>query len=819
MILVCTAASAAALTSPSSLDAQAARGLPPAPSAAPRPGPSAPSGPQQTGWRARTPPLSTPWTSQVSPSDDYPDYPSPQLTRTRWENLNGVWQFAPARAGRAPPVGTDLARRILVPFPMESALSGIESHFDHSWYRRTFTIPGSWSRQHVLLHFGAVDWQASVWVNGRLVGTHRGGYDPFTFDITSALHRDGAQEVIVGVYAPVDGGGEPIGKQRLKPSGIFYTASSGIWQTVWLEPVPADHIDSLLTVPRPDTDTLAVTPATTGGSGDTIEATAYAGSRVVGSARGPAGATLTVAVPRARLWSPADPYLYGLTVRLRHDGHIVDAVGSYFGMRSIAVTSVGGVPKVALNGRPIFMDGTLDQGYWPDGIYTAPTPEALESDLLTEKALGFNTVRDHMKVEPELWFYDADRLGLLVWQDMPAMHIARPTPSAQTEFLTELHAMIATHVDHPSIVQWEPFNEGWGEFDPTGVTDDVRGWDPTRLVDTVSGENCCDSFGVDTGDVLDNHTYLGPGVPAPSASQAAEDGEFGGLELTVGGHLWPGTPFGYEKEAGSSILTERYVDLLGQVGLEALHFGLSADIYTAATDVENEVDGLITYDRRAVKVDAVRVRAINQQVIADGSRAPAPLGSYGSLAAAYDNVGITDASDPIPGDYDGGGESYRAQGLAAAGLAPGATVTIDGVPVTWPDTAAGTPDNVVAGGQTIGVDRAGHTLVLLGAGTWARTGDAAAGTITYADGSTQPYTLTFDDWASSTASSDSAAVATSASDAEPGSGARSRPVHVYAEAITLAPGATVRSITLPDVDDGIVGTPEPALHVFALGVG
>ncbi len=806
-------------TSPGSLAAQAAAGLLPAPQTNPAPGPSSPSGPQQTGWQLKPPPLSTPWTSRVSPSNDYRVYPSPQLTRRAWENLNGVWQFAPASAGQAPPIGTDLPQRILVPYPMESGLSGIEAHYDYSWYRRTFTIPSSWSEQQVLLHFGAVDWQATVWVNGQLIGTHSGGYDPFSMDITSALHPGGVQEIVVGVYAPVDQGGEPIGKQRLHPSGIFYTASSGIWQTAWLEPVPAAHIVSLTTTPRLRGDTLQVSVDATEAAGDEVEAIAYDGSRAVASADGAAGRMLSLPVPHARLWSPSDPFLYGLTVRLLQNGHVIDAVGSYFGMRSISIRSAGGVPKVMLNGKPIFMAGTLDQGYWPDGIYTAPTPGALRYDLLVQKALGFNTVRKHMKVEPELWYYDADRLGLLVWQDMPAMVIATPTPQAQAQFLTELHAMIDTHIDHPSIIQWEPFNEGWGEFDPTGVTADVHAWDPSRLVDTVSGFNCCYSFGIDNGDVLDNHTYLGPGVQAPSGHQAAEDGEFGGLELVVPGHLWPGTPFAYEMEADSYILTVRYVDLLSQAGIEARHFGLNSAIYTAATDVENEVDGLLTYDRRVVKVDVAKVKAINQKDIADGSRAPVPFGTYRDLAAAFDNVGITDAANPIPGNYDGGGQSYDAAGLAAAGLPPGQKVTIDGVTVTWPDAPAGTPDNVVTGGQTILVNEKGRAMVVLGAGTWAPNNYTATGVITYTDGSTQSYTLTFNDWAASTASTNSQVVTTSPSNVEPGSGASSRSVHVYADEIVLSRRKTVRSITLPNVDDGIVGTPQVALHVFALGVG
>jgi hypothetical protein len=609
-----------ALGAMSGLVAGVMKGLPPPPSAPPRPGASAPAGAGQTGWHARPAVLSTPWTAQVSPTGENWGYPRPQMTRAAWENLNGVWQFAGARAGARPPVSVALPRRILVPFPMESALSGIGAHYEHSWYRRTFTIPSSWSGRRVLLNFGAVDWQATVWVNGRRIGTHRGGYDPFSMDITAALRPAGVQEVVVGVAAPVDRGSEPVGKQRLLPGGIFYAASSGIWQTVWLEPVPLAHIDSIRATPDVQHHTLSVTVGTTHAAGDTIQAIAYMGKQRVGSAQGSRTTTLTMSLPNARLWSPQDPYLYGLTVRLTRGGRPIDAVGSYFGMRSISVVSVDGAAKVELNDQPTFMLGTLDQGYWPDGGYTAPTPQALAYDLQIEKALGFNAVRKHMKVEPQQWYYDADRLGLLVWQDMPAMAVATPTGAAQQEFLRELHAIVNANIDHPSIVQWVPFNEGWGEFDPSQVTHDLHTWDPTRLVDTISGYNDCMCAESNPGDVQDQHSYPNPEAQAPSAIQATEDGEFGGLALRIPGHTWPGTAFGYEPEADSQILTRRYVDLLTQVDLEALHAGLSGAIYTAATDVQDEVDGLISYDRRELKVTRATVQAINARVIADGSR-------------------------------------------------------------------------------------------------------------------------------------------------------------------------------------------------------
>ena len=423
---------------------------------------------------------------------------------------------------------------------------------------------------------------------------------------------------------PSTGAASPLASSGCGPAASGTRPTRGSGRRCGWSPYRWRTSSSIRATPDLQHDTLSVTVATTDAAGDTIEAIAYQGTQQVASAQGSPTATLTLSVPNARLWSPKDPYLNGLTVRLMRGGRPVDAVGSYFGMRSISVVSVGGVARVELNGQPTFMLGTLDQGYWPDGGYTAPTPRALAYDLLIEKALGFNAVRKHMKVEPQQWYYDTDRLGMLVWQDMPAMVVAKPTAAARQEFVRELHAIVNANFDHPSIVQWVAFNEGWGEFDPGQVTRDLHTWDPTRLVDTTSGYNRCKCAQSSAGDVLDKHSYPSPGVQAPSATQAIEDGEFGGLSLRVPGHVWPGRTFGYEREADSQILTSRYVDLLTQVDLGALQTGLSGAIYTAATDVDDEVDGLISFDRRVLKVTPASVRAINARVIADGSRAPAP---------------------------------------------------------------------------------------------------------------------------------------------------------------------------------------------------
>jgi hypothetical protein len=580
--------------------------------------PAAAAIPGNGGWQPKTPPLSTPWTSEVGPGNALPQYPRPQLTRPRWQNLNGVWQFAPAAAGETPPVGQDLAERILVPYPVESALSGIMRHEERMWYRRTFTVPAGWQAGgsgRLLLHFGGVDYDATVYVNGVQVAHHLGGYDAFTADITGALRGSGPQDLVIGVYDPTDSGGQPVGKQRNNPGGIFYTPTSGIWQTVWLEPVPAAHVDSLDMTPDLAAGALRLTVNASNAGGDTVVATAYDGHNRVGTATGPAGAQLRVPVPQARLWSPDDPFLYGLTVRITRGTMTVDQVGSYFGMRSVGMADgADGRPRLTLNGKPVFAMAALDQGFWPDGIHTAPTDDALKFDLQQHKALGFNAVRKHIKVEPARWYYWADKLGLLVWQDMPAMKIAPPAAGAQAAFTRELHTMIDQHKSDTSIIGWIPFNEGWGVFGPARVAALVKSWDPSRLVDADSGVNCCGSHpDGGEGDVYDDHTYVGPGAPPP-AGRIAIDGEYGGLGLKVPGHLWPGNPQAYQMAPDSATLTRRYVELAHKLLQIQNACGISGGIYTQITDVENEVNGLFTYDRKVEKIDGEQVRNANLAV-------------------------------------------------------------------------------------------------------------------------------------------------------------------------------------------------------------
>ncbi|MET8760183.1 AbfB domain-containing protein [Lentzea sp. NPDC004782] len=563
-------------------------------------------------WQPKTPPLTTPWTSQVSPANALPEYPRPQLVRTEWQNLNGVWEFAGAPNLDNPPFGRPLAEGVLVPYPIESALSGIKRHEDAMFYRRTFTVPSTWDGRRVQLNFGAVTWEARIWVNGTQVGTHTGGYDAFSFDITPAL-KSGANEIVVGVSSPVDGSRYPIGKQRRDPGGIFYTAASGIWQTVWLEPVRSSHITRLDTTPDVAAGVLDL--VVQGTAGQQVTAEVRTGDTTVGSRTGTTGSHLRIPVPNARLWSPDDPFLYDLRVTLASG----DAVTGYFGMRSLGKAVVGGVMRPLLNGKFVFQIGTLDQGYWPDGSYTAPTDEALRWDLERQKALGFNMVRKHIKIEPARWYYHADRLGLMVWQDMPAVDAVNEAPNSHANYESELRRIVDQLKGITSIVQWVPFNEGWGEYDAGRIVNLVRSIDDTRLVNHNSGSNCCVSDpDPGNGDVIDDHAYqITTGNRLPD-NRIAVLGEFGGLGRRVVGHEYePGKGFAYGAlYPDEQSLTKRYEEIVKQVARLVHTRGLSASVYTEPYDVENEVNGFYTYDRRVLKMTEARVRDINRKVLA-----------------------------------------------------------------------------------------------------------------------------------------------------------------------------------------------------------
>lgn len=558
-------------------------------------------------------PIETRWAKDVSSEKPHAEYPRPQMVRENWLSLNGKWDLALTAAASEKPAAWD--RTILVPFPVESALSGVTEPVKPNqqvWYRRSVEIPSGW-RGRTLLHFGAVDWACTVWFDGQELGTHRGGYDPFSFELPAIL-RSGTHELVVRVADPTDTATIPRGKQVLDPKSIWYTPTTGIWQSVWLEPVPSRAIERL-TIDANDLAGLVKVGATGPGlDGLRLEASA-GGVKVVGPATG----SLALRIPNPKLWSPESPYLYDLRVRLLDGDRELDRVDSYFGIRSVGlVKDAGGVTRLGLNGKPYFMIGTLDQGFWPDGLYTAPTDQALRYDLEVTKRLGFNTVRKHVKVEPARWYRHCDELGLLVWQDMPsgAQYIGPNDPdgkrSAESakEFEAEYGAMIAALGNHPSIVMWVPFNEGWGQFDTARIAALTRTLDPTRLVNSASGWT---DRGV--GDMHDLHAYPGPAAPDPEPARASVLGEFGGLGLVEKGHMWKGDGWGYRSVDSRTALTDGIVQLLERTAALRAWPGLSAAIYTQTTDVESEINGLMTYDRAVLKVDEGRIRAAMKSLL------------------------------------------------------------------------------------------------------------------------------------------------------------------------------------------------------------
>ncbi len=548
--------------------------------------------------------IPTRWAKDVDPAAVLPEYPRPQLVRAEWLNLNGSWDWA----------ATDLAAgtagawqgRILVPFCIESLLSGVARSFtpdQRLWYHRTFSVPAAWAGRRVLLNFGAVDYEAEVLVNGASVGAHRGGFDAFAFDITDHLRAGGLQDLVVKVVDATDRARQPVGKQTLRQEGFWYTPVSGIWQTVWLEPVAAVAVTGLRMVPDPAGGRLRLTVATSAEA--TVTAVASASGKVVATASGPAGGELALAIPAPRLWSPADPFLYDLAVTVQQGARTTDAVTSYFGMRSVAVATRDGFPRVLLNGEPIVQVGLLDQGWWPDGLYTAPTDAALKFDIAAQKELGYNLIRKHIKVEPARWYAWADRLGMLVWQDMPS-RVGERDPSCDAQFEHELERMVLGLANHPSIVTWIPFNESCGRYAPERVAKLVKEWDPTRLLTIDSGWS-----DAPMGDLADVHNYPTPSYPTP-AGKPRVLGEHGCGALAVAGHDWRERRNWTDGPlTDGAALLDLYAEFADTTRSAMVTKGLVASVYTQVTDVENELNGLYTYDRAALKVDARRLAAIN----------------------------------------------------------------------------------------------------------------------------------------------------------------------------------------------------------------
>jgi hypothetical protein len=550
--------------------------------------------------------IMTEWAAKVDPQNPLPEYPRPQLVRENWTNLNGLWDYAITEKGATKP--TSFEGEILVPFCVESALSGVKRQFtpkDQLWYSRSFQAPKRDNNERIILNFGAVDYRSTVFINGTKVGSHVGGYDAFSFDITDAL-KDGENKIVVSVTDDQSG---PKGKQNFaafnNPRFIFYTATSGIWQTVWLEKVAAQHISNIRITPNVDNGTVSVIVNAKSGN---ASVTVLDKGKKINSAQGKTGQAITLKIPNAKLWSPDSPFLYDLEITLGDD-----KVTSYFGMRKISIAKDDqGRNRPFLNNKPIHMAGPLDQGYWPDGIYTAPTDEALKFDLEITKKLGFNSTRKHVKIEPARWYYWADKLGLLVWQDMPNGsagkgargfqdgEVANQTKADQFEL--EMRQMIKQFYNHPSIVMWVIFNESWGQYDTPRLTEMARKEDPTRLLNSGSGW----FLPPDCGDVIDKHKYKGAIPVKPDENRIGTLGEFGGLGYVVPGHLWipnQTTSSVYGTCTDQRHFEKGYLDLWRKVYSLDKEVATSAAIYTQLTDVEAEVNGLLTYDRKVVKSD------------------------------------------------------------------------------------------------------------------------------------------------------------------------------------------------------------------------
>ncbi len=551
--------------------------------------------------------LTTPWTKDVSPQNALPEYPRPQMVRDRWQNLNGLWQYAIRPATDERPAEWD--GEILVPFAVESALSGVKKPVQPDqrlWYRRTFDSPAK-EGERLLLHFGAVDWKCTVWVNGKQVGEHTGGHVPFAFDITDALNKNGENELVVGVTDPTDTGTQPRGKQVLNPRGIFYTAVTGIWQTVWLEPVPAKHIAGIKLVPDADRNSVLVT--VNGPESNRVRLSAARDDQSAGNAEGSPGKEIELVVANPELWSPEHPTLYDLKIELLDGDQVVDSVQSYFGLRKIEVKKdAQGVNRLWLNNKVVFQYGLLDQGWWPDGLLTAPTDDGLKFDIELTKRLGFNMARKHVKVEPARWYYWCDKLGLLVWQDMPSGDVQK-TDESRAGFRQEWKEEIDALRNSPAIVMWIPFNEGWGQHETEAMAAWTKQYDPSRPVNESSGWHDKGS-----GDVADMHNYPGPGMREPEDNRVSVLGEFGGLGMPVRGHTWQDEKnWGYVSYDTKEALTDAYIELVTAMR-PLIARGLSAAVYTQTTDVEIEVNGLITYDREVVKMDEPRIVAANKRL-------------------------------------------------------------------------------------------------------------------------------------------------------------------------------------------------------------
>lgn len=562
--------------------------------------------------------LTTSWGQKVTPGNAWTEYPRPQMQRSDWKNLNGMWYYAVLPKGQSTPSNFD--GQILVPFCLESSLSGVGKPLLPSqelWYNKRFTVPSNWSGKDIVLHFDAVDWETKLWINGKKVGEHKGGSDPFSFNITPYLNKSGEQKIVISVWDPTDTDLQARGKQVLDPKGIWYTAVSGIWQSVWLEPLPKTAVQRF--VPTPDIDNNKINFKTTASGlkgGEQLHFVISQDGKVVKDTTASFRENLSVTISSAKLWSPQSPDIYTMIVELRSKDKVADKFNTYFAMRKISLGNDKiGYTRLMLNNKPLFQFGTLDQGWWPDGLLTPPSDEAMLYDMVKLKEMGFNMIRKHIKVEPSRYYYYADTMGMLLWQDMPSgfaggntpSHVAadskedwvRPAESAK-QFETEWKSIMDHLRFFPSIVMWVPLNEGWGQYDTKRIAELTKSYDSTRLVDAPSGWA---DRGV--GDVYDAHHYPGPGMEPPSRNKgrAIVLGEFGGLGLVIKDYIWDPNKrnWGYKTYLERDKLISEYTEMMYNMQLMVPR-GLAAAVYTQTTDVEGEVNGLMTYDRKVMKI-------------------------------------------------------------------------------------------------------------------------------------------------------------------------------------------------------------------------
>lgn len=592
--------------------------------------------------------MMTRWGKQVTPNNVWQEYPRPQFMRKDWVNLNGLWEFSLSKTNESKP--EKFQNKILVPFSVESTLSGVGKSIrndDRMWYKRSFKISKDWEDKDVVLNFEAVDYKAAVWVNGILVGTHKGGFDRFSFDISQYLKKSGSQELVVSVEDKTNLSSQPRGKQQLNPSGIMYTPVSGIWQTVWLEAVsPEAYIKEVKILSDIDNKTVTMTPLNNiplVKSYKTVVKIFWKGQEITHGIVN-SDKSITLKIDNPHLWSPDTPNLYDLKLSLINSkGEVIDTVDSYFGMRKISLGDHMGVKYLFLNNKPLFHYGTLDQGWWPDGLLTPPSDSAMKFDIIKTKEMGFNMIRKHVKIESDRWFYHCDKLGILVWQDMPSMSFqVHKTPEeiknskkpervyrslqgigrkdedlnrrseGAAQFEYELKRMIDTHYNSPSVVMWVPFNEGWGQYDTCRIADLVKSLDPSRLVNPTSGWSLRPC-----GDIYDVHDYaVDLKIPPTSIERATVIGEYGGIGYQFNDHLWDPNMknFGYQSYKTGEEVLKNYIHKFNQILSMKKKNGLSAAVYTQTTDVESEINGLMTYDREVIKMSVKELREMHLEL-------------------------------------------------------------------------------------------------------------------------------------------------------------------------------------------------------------